>query len=171
MTDLSFEQTCRLAREVIIPGAIRNFTEHGEVVPASFVLGRRDPRTGKALDKLALAIVPLAGDKDAVRALQQRVCDRADAVAHIYVTEGWSVTLSDDAPFDDPYEGRETLEQHPDREEVILITLEHKDGGAMWKLPILRDGTRPTLGPLQEDTGMAAMQGRMTGYVRKQPEA
>lgn len=174
MTCLTFDQACEIARSVVVSGAIHNFATDGEVRPVSFVMGTKDPRTGRTLPKPTLALVPLtavAHSKDAMRALQQRACDQMDAVAHIYVTEGWVVVAKEDATYLDPYEGRESLEQHPDRVEVVLIVLEHKDGGAMWRLPILRDGPKPTLGPLQEDMAVAATIGRMTGYVRKQPEA
>lgn len=175
MTNVSFEQACEIARGVVVSGAIQSFENDGQVYPVSFVLGTRDPRTGRLLPKPALAIVSLAEahahGKDAVRAMQQEVCDRMGALAHIYVTEGWVVCLKEDAPYEDPYEGRESLEQHPDRVEVILIMLEHKDGDAMWRLPILRDGPKSTLGPLQEDTLAGRNMGRMTGYVRKQVEA
>lgn len=173
----TFEHACEIARN-IVSGAIQNFAKDGEVYPVSFVLGTKDPRTGRLLPKPALAVVDLsevhARGKDAVRSMQQELCDRMGAVAHIYVSEGWSVTLSEGATYEDPYEGHDSLAQHPDRVEVILIVLEHKDGDAMWRLPILRDGPKPTLGPVEEDTGMTAAgrnMGRMTGYVRKQVEA
>lgn len=179
MSQFSFEQACELARSVVVSGAVANFAVHGEVRPISFIVGMRDPRSGAPLSTPALTIVSLhqvAHDKDAMRALQQAACDKLEALAHVYVTEGWGVILKDeDGVYADPYEGRASLSEHPDREESVLISLEHEDGTGMWRLPILqgKDGKR-TLGPVQEDLSNLHMPGRMTGYLkpkRQAPEA
>lgn len=42
---------------------------------------------------------------------------------------------------------------HPNRQEVVLLTLQHHDGSALWQAPILRnmpDDGRPSLGPFEE---------------------
>lgn len=164
---MNFEQLLDLTREAFVEGARRNFLNDGEVVPVSFLLAQRDPRTGCSLPEPSIIAIPLGhlmSDKDAVREVQQRLCDEADALAHIFVSEGWMVTMDEDKPYEDPYE-HGALENHPQRVECVIVCLEHSEGHALWRMPIERDGDNATLGATVETTD-GENHGRMSGYIK-----
>lgn len=163
----TFEEACALVRAVVVDGARINFSRHGKIEPMSFVLCRRDPATGRPVPKPMLLVFPLrqfAHDKDGLRAVQQSLCDGLDALAHVYITEGW--LAPGDEKMEALYAAGKGAEDHPERTEVVCAAMEHRDGSASWTLPIVRDGVTASLGEVREEMG--EWEGRMSRYV-KQP--
>jgi hypothetical protein len=103
-----------------------------------------------------------ADDKDALRRVQQVLCDTLDALAHIYVSEAW-ISKSDTTGVALCAAGQ-SLELHPQRREAIIVYLEHTEGFRFWSVPILRDGDNASLGATEEHLD-SVMEGRMTGYI------
>lgn len=166
---MNYDQTCALVRDTIVAGARLNFEVSGEVHPMSFILARLNPDTGERLDRPAFLMVPLGDhmdDKDRVRGIQQELCDRFDALAHVFVSESWIVNIDPAHVAEPELDAIASLAEHPKRKEAITVSLEHEDGRvATWLVPITRDKDgAPVLGETEESD--APWDGRMSGYLK-----
>jgi len=71
------------------------------------------------------------------------------SVGILLAHEAWLILGTPNAPIDPSVAPSE----HPDRQEVVLLTLQHHSGTALWQAPILRnspDDGHPALGAFQE---------------------
>lgn len=128
--------------------ACEHFNEHKECSPqlAAVVIGP-EPRSAGHVEffdsGLVNALQRNASTKDALMFLIRTLLTMADAVVH--VSESWAVALPKDGR-----EPSESLEDHPDRETVLLVTVHTKErtyagmsrvaDGAATPGPIFREG-------------------------------
>lgn len=140
--------------ELMVPMMRANIERDGELMPFAVICGRRDPRDGSALKEPEPIIIALAvpmrddDDKDTVRAFLDDALSKTNGVGIAFVTEAWAVNydLDLDGVFHDFYTKRPS--QHPNRIEIVSIVCEHMTGASasFFKIPILRDGDKVTLG-------------------------
>lgn len=150
--------------QTIVKGAMMNFTLYGGVHPISFVLAQRDPRTRQVLSYPTVTVLPLdLSDKDRAREAQAALIERTDAVAHVFVSEAWTIDTDPAMLYEDL---SRSLSEHPRRVEAIVVTLEHASGqGTSWEAIITRDAEgRGTLGEAVEKSVLNI--GRMSGYFK-----
>lgn len=79
----------------------------------------------------------------------RQLAAKSDSVGLLLAHEAWLVVTTPSASLDPSI----MPSAHPDRQEVVLLTLQHHGGSALWQAPILRnmpDDGRPSLGPFEE---------------------
>lgn len=158
----------------------RQFNNTGHLGCCLILLMTRDPDTGLLLPNspvaTRVAALPAEIDsqtgrptalgtdpfcspaaKSAFSIVIRQLAARSDSVGLLLAYEAWLVTGTPYTPVDTSI----APSAHPDRQEVVLLTLQHQGGSALWQAPILRnipDDGRPSLGafvelPLQGLTG------------------
>jgi hypothetical protein len=106
--------------------AVKIFHSEEEVAPFIFIF----PRDGQMIP-----IIPINGNKEAVSMMIQDICRRVGAVAGAIVSEAWSVTFGKEAKWD----GIPPAE-HPDRVEILQVSLYSKSINRMKAWKITRNG-------------------------------
>lgn len=173
---LHTEEGVKAFVEMMFPLIKRNIEKDGYLVPVSFVLATKDPRTGKELPTLSpIVVAPETlgsdDDKDFYVSGLKKVIQKSGAVGVVIVQESW--TLS--AGGVDPTELRTYLDSgkriadHPRREEVVMILVEHSKilHGISYFAKIARDSNdKIPLQPLKATPGDPRNTGRFTGFLQ-----
>lgn len=79
----------------------------------------------------------------------RQLAARSDSVGILFAHEAWMVTGTPGGAVDLSV----APSAHPQRQEVVLLSLQHQSGSAMWQAPILRnmpDDGHPSLGSFAE---------------------
>ena len=118
-----FEELCN--------SAVKIFYSEKEVAPFIFIF----PKNGQTIP-----VIPIMGDKEALSMLVQDICRRVGAVAGAIVSEAWSVTFDKEKAWD----GIPPIE-HPDRVEILQVSLYSKSINRMKAWKIVRDGKTKSL--------------------------
>lgn len=149
----------------LLPLVKMNMERDGGLVPVAFLFGMVDPQSGQALPEVSMQIIALAGEMsegakdDFSEALRSR-CRESQAVGVAFVCEAWSLDISASQK-DETATALRTgrLSGHPDRKEIVIISLENREGKVTWVASVLRaPDDQPTLGewveaPLQAGAG------------------
>jgi hypothetical protein len=146
--------------EIASPWAAESFREHGEIHPMYHALctdGRH-------------AVMPVRGDdRDEWVAAARKAFERIDAVAYVFICEGWAREMM---PADEAEAMRLRAEwlksgiaNDPKRIEVVMLIAEDAEGIVMASRRIIRHKGRPHLGKLKVDDTIKSMEGRMVGLL------
>jgi hypothetical protein len=102
--------------------------------------------------------------KDAAIEVLKDLMKHMGATGYVFVNEAW-VVEGDKADASIP------PEKHPRRKEQIIFIAETDSETLFAHRDIIRPTNgKPTLGPLQIETGLDSLSGRMTGLLRDRPE-
>lgn len=136
------------ALKVIQKGAKTNFEKDGVIVPAAFVFGTMHPETGRDFPN-GFGVIYLTPEmdfndrgKNVFATMVRYVAEKSKALGLIFITECWTVYYSADKDlreFQEYRDSGESLENHPDRIEQVILSLEHKTGDRAWTCEIMRD--------------------------------
>jgi hypothetical protein len=115
--------------------------------PVSALSVQADPDTGRPV----MGADPFCSSesKAAFSLGIRQLVARSDSVGILFAHEAWMVTAT-------PGESVDTSvapSAHPQRQEVVLLSLQHQSGSAMWQAPVLRnmpDDGHPSLGAFTE---------------------
>ena len=118
--------------------AVKIFHSYEEVKPLIFIF----PREGEMV-----RVIPIRGDKETVARLAQDICLRIGAVAGVVVSEGWSVTFNKETEWDGTAPSK-----HPDRVEILQVSLYSRSVNRMKAWKIIRDGKSKSLEDHGEDS-------------------
>jgi hypothetical protein len=111
--------------------AIKIFHSEEEVSPFIFIF----PKEGQMIP-----VIPIKGDKEAVSMSVQDICRRVGAIAGAIVSEAWSVNFEKETMWD----GTPPAE-HPDRVEILQVSLYSKSINRMKAWRIIRNGKTKSL--------------------------
>lgn len=126
----------------------------GYAQPFAFMFVRRNPQTGAACAP-TLCPIPMSefSGKDQAAEFLRRFAQKLDAVAVVMVMESWVVYLPIESEADEAVLRQaevDGIEAHPDRREVLMVYLEHRDmPGQTWLSgDIVRDADgKPSVSP------------------------
>ena len=111
--------------------AVRIFHSEEEVAPFIFIFPR---------DRQPVSVIPINGNKEAVSMLVQDTCRRVGAIAGAIVSEGWSLTFKKETEWDGT-----PPSQHPNRVEILQVSLCSKSINRMKAWKIIRNGKAKSL--------------------------
>lgn len=163
-----FDDQIKAVEALVLPGAVSRFERDDEVIPTSFVFATHGKDTERAGNVVVLVASHAGEDKDEMRATQGHLVDRFGAVGIALLCEAWVVwSEPSDGTF---FDCSVSPSEHPDRHEVLMVTLWHRDGIYTWQAPILRSSDQPPrLGDfVKRRTETDALHGRFTNYFRNQ---
>jgi predicted GTPase len=153
--------------ERIRGSARENFERDGELIPAAMIYATKNAETME--DQHSMLVVGAAGMEDDAakdhftKALRD-LCKKLEAVAILFVVEAWSVQVTKD---EDIRKWRGNAHKHPDREEIVIATLEcARRGTKQWIAKITRDeNEKPALGEWREATEFTKGGGRFANLL------
>ena len=111
--------------------AVNIFHSQDEVMPFIFIF----PKNGGIVP-----VIPIKEDKDAVSKFVQYTCRKVGAIAGAIVSEGWSVMLEKEAPWDGTPPSKRL-----DRVEILQVSLYSKSLNRMKSWKITRNGETKSL--------------------------
>ena len=170
--DLSkFEEAKDYVNRGIFPGAKHIMEQDGTHYPVAFVFATQ--MRGRTLSEPEVIGIPFGtgdfteGQKEAYSNVVRAVVRETRAVGVVFISEAWWSDVSLDSA-----EVQERPSQAPNRQEVVFVSFEHRDGTAIWKAPIARWGDGASLGTF-ESVKMDLGDGRFTNLLGKlrPPEA
>lgn len=133
--------------------AVEIFHSKEEISPFIFIF----PREGEMIP-----VVPMKGDKEAVSMLVQDMCRRVGAIAGAIVAEAWSVTFKEERDWDGT-----PPSEHPDRVEILQVSLYSKSISRMKAWKIIRNGKAKSLEEHYEQESQIGLESRFFGdYFR-----
>ncbi len=115
--------------------------------PVSALSVHADPDTGRPVTGTNPFSSPEA--KAAFSVGIRQLAARSDSVGILFAHEAWLVTATPGGAIDLSV----APSAHPQRQEVVLLSLQHHGGSALWQAPILRnvpDDGHPSLGAFTE---------------------
>lgn len=136
-----------------------NFERDRELIPVAFVFGTFDPVRRKSHPPTVFVVSAKGGvlhnteEKTAFDRELRRITREHRAVAVGLVAEAWSVRCAQLSPEQEKHAEDHGLSDHPDRIEIVTVTLEHTEGHRQWEAIITRpehDPDHPTLGEFVE---------------------
>lgn len=146
---MKFEDGKEYVNKGIFPGAKRIMEQDGIHYPLAFVLATEI--RGRTVTEPEVIGVPFGNgeftedEKEAYSLVVRAMVKATKAIGVIFITEAWLATID--------YESANVLQERPseapNREEVLFVTFEHRDGTAIWKAPIVRWGDGATLGTFE----------------------
>ena len=152
------------------------FDRDGCVQPIVFVVATRDAETGETLDPPQLAVANAVEFMDDSRGKDQFsrfmgwLAEKTRAIGIVFVSESWAL-IGHEAAKDYDFEKGETIEKHPKRTEVIVVSSDY----VKWKnerlahARITRDAAGKGTGSPFETLDLAAtMEGRFAGMLHKE---
>jgi hypothetical protein len=113
-----------------------------------------------------VVLPPPTDDKDTSNELVRALFEQLDVDRYVYVDEAWRCTSTDEQQLRAYMAQHGSLEDHPDRTEMVMISVETV-GEQLWAHhEIKRDPHgRPTLGPLEIEPSAVRAEGRMVGLL------
>ena len=111
--------------------AVRIFHSEEEVAPLIFIF----PRDGQTVP-----VIQIKGNKETVSMLVHDICRRVGAIAGAIVSEGWSLTFEKETEWDGT-----PPSQHPNRVEILQVSLCSKSINRMKAWKIIRNGRTKSL--------------------------
>jgi len=139
------------------------FAEAGEILPMWAAVTAKDEHF----------IVPSTfPDKDVAASVLRDFFKEKDVVRYLFITEAWTCTTDDQEVAKRAMawmRAGNTLEDFPDRKEILAFTGEDESGWMSAHREIIRGEGKPTLGPLQWiDSDMT--EGRFVGMLPRRQE-
>lgn len=131
--------TFRRMAEEVASQAARTLVRDGHHTSLLFLV-----RASGALE-VAQIVVPEEEDRP-VHQYVRAVCHLRRAVAFIYVSEAWMVTLPPGTTREEANYPRPTPRHHPERREVLQVFAMHSEWRAFWTYPFSREGGRIVFG-------------------------
>jgi hypothetical protein len=138
--DLRWTQQEVLSEAERLRGLVReNFLRDGALLPVSFVFATKHLET--QVDQVGVIVVPVVGEfdeetKDTYSQFIRSLTKATAAVGVMFASEAW---ILDGGGMDEYEKYRGHLQDHPDRKEVIVATLEHsRFGRRIWVAEISR---------------------------------
>jgi len=133
--------------------AVNIFHSEKEVAPFIFVF----PRNGGMIP-----VIPIKGDKEAVRKLVQQTCCKVGAFAGAIVSEAWAVELGKEAMWDGTPPSKRL-----DRVEILQVSLYSKSMNRMRTWRIVRNGRTKSLEEYWKEDSPDRVESRFFGdYFR-----
>lgn len=148
---------CVAATELAIEAVQKHFQENGYVFAHVIVFCSRGP---------LLALMPPGRSKPELRDIQQSLVDTLEGYAIAVFDEAYSAPVKTRAEAE-KWAGR--IKDHPQCEEIIMISFEHRKGVGTWKVPIKKDRS---LGEVERVVGEGtSLGGLFSGWVRPSADA
>jgi hypothetical protein len=148
-----------IVMEQVMALARANFERDRELIPVAFVFATFDPVRRKHHPPTVFVVGAKGGifhnteEKDAFDRELRRLVREHRALAVGLVAEAWSVRSAQLSVEQQAHAEKHGLKDHPDRIEIVTITLEHTEGHRQWEAVISRpesDPDHPTLGEFVE---------------------
>jgi len=161
-------------QRVIITGARTNMARDGFLTPVAAMLGRDLKGDGWCCYFASLGrYMENEQGKEILAKVLPNLAERFGAVAFAMITEAWTVRVSDEKSIADVYARYGSLQHHPDRIEVVSVTIETRMRASMISLPIERDedGNFTKLGDdIAREYGEASeVRGRFANFLKPLP--
>ncbi len=132
--------------EIMLRGVKENVAEHGFLVPTVFMQLAKSVKTGKRCPEGEIAVIPIdmSVDKDAIVDGLRAYAKDHEANMVIMATECYMLVAQ-------PQDLKTTgpVSEHPDRQEIVMVTLEFDDRHACWMAPLVDQ----KLGPFSRTDG------------------
>jgi hypothetical protein len=132
----------------IFPAAKKILEESGVHYPLTFVFATQ--MRGAPLGDPDVIAIPFGtgefseAQREGYSAYIRHVIAETKAVGVVMITAAWVSTIDIDTPGVAPRPS-----EAPNREEILAVFFEHRDGNVFWKAPIVRGSGVTTLGPFE----------------------
>jgi hypothetical protein len=179
--DLSTADGIREFAKMLQHGVQREFLECQSIAPKAFVITNIHPEGLRLMESYG-AVMVLSGEdfdgegKENFASKVKLACNVLKAVGVFFLSECWMVMGDGTTPekAKDSAEDMEdwitrygSLEKYPGRKEVVMLTLEHKETGALtWFASISTVGGRKILEDFSEQVGFEKSSGRFTHLLQ-----
>jgi len=142
MVNFTLEDATKKLRP-IMRAVKANIERDGYLHPVAFILSTRNPDTGAFHEGVALSVISVKGDfgqenRDQFTEQVRSFALASGALAVAFISEAWSLQKTKLSAADKQLLALEGVEGHPDRQEVVVVTLEHLRGFRSWKAPLAR---------------------------------
>jgi hypothetical protein len=162
-----FDSAVEFVNQAVLLDLREAFRERREIAMHSLILARKTPDGEPISSGIGVVIVPHAHhSRVQTRFVQQACVERCEAIGIVFIYEGYYAELEQGETEKSLPGG--SVSQHPNSVECVCAMLEHREGTALWRIPILRpEGETPRLGEVVTVvTEGRSLGGFFSGYVR-----